>query len=66
MIHSKKTEHKHLRIDKSSHARNPRKWLEKDMKINHSSQEKGIDAAMNASIQPEIRFSTKSRRKSSL
>jgi hypothetical protein len=39
-----------------------------DRKIhkNHSSQEKEIDATMNASIQPEVRFSTKLWRKSSL
>jgi hypothetical protein len=34
--------------------------------VNRSSQEKEIDATMNASIQPEVRFSTKSWRKSIL
>jgi hypothetical protein len=58
MISSKKTKHKRLRIDESSHARKSHKKTRKRHE-NHSSQEKKINPTMNASIQPDVRISKK-------
>jgi hypothetical protein len=59
MIPTKKSEHKCLRIEESRRTRKSHKIARKRHE-NHSSQEKEIDATTNASIQPEVRFSTKS------
>jgi hypothetical protein len=62
MIPTNKTEHKRLRIEpRTKFPQNSPKQHK-----NQSSQEKEINITMNASIQPEVRFSTKISRKSSL
>jgi hypothetical protein len=65
MTLTKKSEHKHLRIQGTSYAWKSHKMAQK-IHENNSSQEKEIDTTMNASIQPKVMFSTKLWRKSSL